>query len=115
MVHELAACCSTICEKGLTCKRRYVSGYCKDYYSFGSCSFSDNNAPIENHWCGPHGNYNMYIPIDKSMIIDQFNIVIKMSEEIGCPIKLYPESENPLKIYYNTDRDMLLVDKYLCR
>ena len=115
MVHELAACCSTRCEKGLTCKRRYVSGYCEDYYSFGFGSIGSDGVLIEKYCCGPHGNYNMYMPIDKSMIIDQFNTVIKMSEEIGYPIKLYPESENPLKIYYNTDRDMLLVDKYLCR
>ena len=114
MSDNLAACCSIRCEKGITCKRRYVSGFCEDYYSFGSCSISAKEI-IEHHWCGPLGNYAMYIPIDTSMIINEFNKVIKMAEEIGYPIKLYPESENSLKIYHNTERDMLLVDKYLCR
>ena len=112
---ELAACCSVRCEKALTCKRRYIEGFCEDYYSFGSGGISSDGDLVENYWCGPQGDYKMYIPIDKSIIINEFNKVIKMSEDIGYPIKLYPESEISLRIYYNEDRNMLLVDKYLCR
>ena len=111
---ELAACCSVRCEKGLTCKRRYIEGFCEDYYNFGSCTISDTGIK-ESYLCGPNGNYEMYIPIDRDKIIEEFNKVIKMSEDIGYPIKLYPESEISLRIYYNEDRNMLLVDKYLCR
>jgi len=111
-MNDIAACCSTICEKRLTCNRQYVSGYCEDYYSFGSGGIGDEG----HYWCGPQGNYNMYIPIDKSMIINEFNKVIKMAEDIGYPIKLYPESENSLSIYYNDEhKNRLLVNKYLCR
>lgn len=113
---DLAVCCSNRCEKRFTCKRQYISGCCEDYYSFGSGGLNSDGKITETYWCGPLGNYNMYIPIDKSIIINEFNKVIKMSEEIGYPIKLYPESENTLSIYYNEEHEnMLLVNKYLCR
>ena len=39
-----------------------------------------------------------------------------MSEQIGCPLKLYPTSDGPLCIYYNEDYpNMILVDKYLSK
>ena len=46
-------------------------------------------------------------------IIEAFNDIIKMAEDMGYPIKLYPESETSLYVYYHDDHpNMILVDKY---
>lgn len=60
---NISACCSFRCEKYSTCKRAFISGYTEDYYSFGSGSISDAGIK-EEYWCGPKGNYKMYIPIN---------------------------------------------------
>lgn len=64
----------------------------------------------------PHTRTSKEVNSTVSTIIEAFNDVIKMANDMGYPIKLYPESEDSLNIYYNDDYpNMILVDKYLSK
>ena len=64
----------------------------------------------------PHTRTSNDVNAAVTTIIEAFNDVIKMAEDMGYPIKLYPESESSLCIYYNDDYpNKILVDKYLSK
>lgn len=67
----MLGCISENCENHLTCKRymenlpRYETHTLEGLLSFGSGSCSNEGYDID-YWCGPLGNYKMYIEVEEN-------------------------------------------------
>lgn len=82
------ACCSSICEIRHKCAN-YTgnpreAGYIEnveDYYWYGSGSISSEGC-TENWWCGPHGNWGMFTPINMELLKKQRDALDKRIKEL---------------------------------
>lgn len=63
-------CCSTQCERRNTCALSDINTVgqailvVEDYYNYGIGSITSTKSEIF-WWCGPHGNWGMYIPLEE--------------------------------------------------
>ncbi len=83
------ACCSGQCERKHLCAHntanpRETDGWenVEDYYWYGSGSISSEGC-TEHWWCGPHGNWGMFTPINVELLKkqrDRLNETIKELE-----------------------------------
>ena len=92
------ACCSSECERKHLCVH-YVGNprgtdkieSVESYYWFGSGSISSEGC--ENHWwCGPHGDWGMFTPIDVNLLKkqkDALDKTIKELEEVYGNVRNY--------------------------
>jgi hypothetical protein len=53
----------------------------EDYYWFGSGSISLEGC-TEHWWCGPHGNWGMFTPIDVELLKKQRDALDKIIKEL---------------------------------
>lgn len=82
------ACCSNRCERKLKCAHhmdnpRETNGWesVEDYYYYGSGSISSEGCE-EHWWCGPHGNWGMFTPIDVELLKKQRASLDKLISEL---------------------------------
>lgn len=82
------ACCSNRCERRQKCAHytgnpRGTDGWesVEDYYYFGSASISSEGCE-ENWWCGPHGNWGMFTPVDVNLLKEQRDALDKTIKEL---------------------------------
>lgn len=82
------ACCSNQCERRHKCAHytgnpREADEYesIENYYYFGSCSISSEGCE-EHWWCGPHGNWGMFTPINTELLKRQRDALDKTIEEL---------------------------------
>lgn len=82
------ACCSTKCERQHKCayhinNPRKNTGIesVEDYYWYGSGSISTEGC-TEHWWCGPHGNWKMFSPIDIELLKQQRDQLTKIITEL---------------------------------
>ena len=67
----MLGCTSENCEKRLNCKRYYINlpnderNTLEYLDSFASGSCTTNESTID-YWCGPLGNYKMYIEVEEN-------------------------------------------------
>ena len=83
------ACCSSQCERKHLCahyidnpRETYNGENIEDYYWFGSSSISSEGCE-ENWWCGSHGDWRMFTPINVELLKkrrDALNETIKELE-----------------------------------
>lgn len=83
------ACCSSQCERRHLCahntvnpRETYGLETVEDYYWYGSGSISSEGC-TEYWWCGPHGNWGMFTPINVELLKkqrDTLNETIKKLE-----------------------------------
>lgn len=82
------ACCSLRCERWRKCANHTSNprGHdgiesVEDYYWFGSGSISSEGC-TEHWWCGPHGNWGMFSPIDVELLRKQRASLDKLIGEL---------------------------------
>jgi hypothetical protein len=84
-------CCSNNCERKHLCanhidnpRESYGIETVIDYYYFGSGSISSKGC-ADTWWCGPHGNWEMFTPINPDLLrkqIDRLNDALKELEKL---------------------------------
>jgi hypothetical protein len=82
------ACCSSRCERRHKCANytgnpRETNGWetVEDYYWFGTGSISYEGC-TENWWCGPHGDWGMFRPVDVELLKKQRDALDKTIKEL---------------------------------
>lgn len=68
------ACCSSQCERRHKCahymdnpRETYKGENVEDYYWYGSGSISSEGCE-ERWWCGPHGDWGMFTPLNVELL-----------------------------------------------
>lgn len=86
------ACCSNQCERRHKCANhmnnpRGTNGIesVENYYWFGSGSISSEGC-TENWWCGPHGNWGMFTPVNVELLKKKRDALDKTIKELECGI-----------------------------
>lgn len=82
------ACCSSQCERRHLCAHyinnpRETNGYesVESYYWFGSGSISSEGYEA-HYWCGPHGDWRMFTPINVELLKKQRDALDKTIKEL---------------------------------
>ena len=82
------ACCSSKCERRHLCAHntmnpREISGWetVEDYYWYGSGSISSQGCE-EHWWCGPHGDWGMFVPINVELLKKQRDALNETIKEL---------------------------------
>ena len=84
----IMACCSSQCERKRLCAH-YIGNpresdrveSVESYYWFGSCSYSSKGCE-EHYWCGPHGDWGMFTPINVELLKKQRDALDKTIREL---------------------------------
>ena len=137
--YDKFSCCSKHCEKYDYCTRahaRHNDTPILSYYDLTIPNPYSFRLP-DMYVCGPNTNYELFIKADNHLteesiinaklpytrtddnankiitaIIESFNSLVSMAKLMGYDIKLTPNSEEPLCLYYHDDYPgIILVDK----
>ena len=82
------ACCSSQCKRARKCAN-YIGNpretdrceNVEDYYWYGSGSISSEGC-TEHWWCGQHGNWGMFTPVDVELLKQQRDALDKTIKEL---------------------------------